>query len=131
MRVIRSFDELMALDAQLIKYVLSACPWLTYDWNPYETGMVYIIDDTDRRSNWILTQPHYDQDGIHCRDRISLKMATWDLCKPPAYFDETVGYWNVVAVFCSADVTSFMNLKKHHGLFFYIQIRWEEVVFFC
>jgi hypothetical protein len=99
MIVIRSFDELMALDDQLIKYVLSACPRLTSNWNPYETGIVYILQDRDQYHNWILTQPHYDIDGNLCRDRISLKMATWDLWKPPAYFNENVGYWNVVALF--------------------------------
>jgi hypothetical protein len=99
MIVIRCFDEFMALDAHLIKLLSEACPWLTSNWKPYETGIVYILQDRDQYHKWILTQPHYDQDGNHCRDRISLKMATWDLWKPPAYFDETVGYWNVVAVF--------------------------------
>ncbi|GAB6194373.1 hypothetical protein [Desulfocastanea catecholica] len=99
MKVIRSFDELKYLDTSLIKFILDVCPWLTYDWNPHETGIVYILQDSDQYHNWILTQPHLDADGNHCRDRISLKMATRDLWKPPAYFNETLGYWHVVAVF--------------------------------
>lgn len=99
MKVIRSFKELMSLDANLIKFVLDRCRWLTYDWNPYATGIIYILQDNDRHSNWILTQPHLDEDGKHYRDRISLEIATNDLWKPPAYFNETLGYWNVVALF--------------------------------
>jgi hypothetical protein len=76
MRVIRNFAEIKPLDASLIKFILDICPWLTYDWNPHETGIVYILQDSDRYYNWILTQPHFD--GNHCRDRISLKMATCD-----------------------------------------------------
>jgi hypothetical protein len=99
MIVIRSIDDLIFLEPHLLKFMLGRCPWLTSNWNPHETGIVYILQDRDQYHNWILTQPHYDQDGNHCRDRISLKMATRDLWKPPAYFNETVGYWHVVAVF--------------------------------
>ncbi len=97
MRVIRNFDEIMSLDANLINLILEVCPWLTPDWKPHETGIVYILQDSDQYHNWILTQPHFD--GKHCRDRISLKMATRDLWKPPANFNETLGYWHVVAIF--------------------------------
>ena len=54
MKVICSFDELMSLNANLIKFMLGACPWLTYDWNPYETGIVYILQDNDRYSKWTI-----------------------------------------------------------------------------
>jgi len=68
MRAIRSYDELMTLDAPLIKLVSEACPWLTSNWNPHETGIVYILQERDQYHNWIVTQPHYDEDGNHCRD---------------------------------------------------------------
>ena len=60
MRVIRNFDELKPLDADLTKFILEVCPWLTSDWNPHESGIVYILQDSDSYHNWILTQPHFD-----------------------------------------------------------------------
>jgi hypothetical protein len=99
MIVIRSIDDLIFLNADLLMFVLGACPWITFSWNPNETGFVYILRDIDRHSiKSLTTQLQLAADGRTYQKEISVNLTSYDRWKSPAYFNKTIGYWCVVAV---------------------------------
>lgn len=99
MIVIRSIDDITFLNADLLKFVLGVCPWITFGWNPNETGFVYILRDIDRHSiKSIATQPQLTADARTYQKEISIKLGSFDQWKSPTYFDKCIGYWGAVAV---------------------------------
>ena len=94
MKTIGSINEVLSLPSDLGMFILESCPWMAEEWQPENIGYVFVLDDRDiNEVSSICTVPH-----IEDRESMTIDLATFDLWETPSFFDDTTGYWNVVAI---------------------------------
>jgi hypothetical protein len=129
MKTIGSISEVLSLPCDLGMFILESCPWMAEEWQPESIGYVFVLDDRDiNEVKSICTVPHIEENDY--RESMTIDLATFDLWEKPSFFDDTTGYWNVVAVFgeeygCAAFLSSEFvasipllqdRLKAIHGI---------------
>ncbi|GAB6194374.1 hypothetical protein [Desulfocastanea catecholica] len=97
MKVIGSIGEVLSLPGDLGMFILESCPWMAEEWEPEIIGYVFVLEDRDiNEVSSICTVPHIEENDY--REAMSIDLATFDLWETPSFFDDTTGYWNVVAI---------------------------------
>ena len=97
MKTISSIREVLSLNNDLSWFIMESSPWMAGQWEPESIGYVFVLDDRDiHEVSAICTAPHIDESDY--RAAMTIELATFDLWEAPAIYDETTGYWNVVAI---------------------------------
>lgn len=99
MKIIKSIQEVLALNHDLAKFIMFACPWIVSDWEPKRLGYVFVLDDDDIDNvNTLCVVPHiHDGQDDNYKESMTINLETFDLWEPPIK-DSMTGFWSLVSI---------------------------------